>query len=273
MPPAHAEPFSAFAQQHVRGGALPLGLRRVRDVRFYLQHVGNTAHPAVLLLLAGLPRLHTLDVRFLNELDEDDGVAAVCGAEGVSEMVCLRLGYGGVPTWAFEMLLPLARSLTHFAYGDVASGGLRGFEAARVGRALYGARETLRSLVLCFREVEEGEVVHDGREEHSQTVLGSLREWPVLRSVRCSMAPLLGRGACRLVDVLPRVLTRLVVECDELWEEERTREEVVDLFKRRREVGMLWLEVVSVPRGWGGLEDVRGVADVAGVALVRGGVE
>lgn len=97
--------------------------------------------------------------------------------------------YGGVAPWVFQQLLPLARTLTHFSYGDRMPGGLRGFYPSGFARALMCAKATLQSLVLCFAGADEG-----GEVDHMAGAIGSLRDWPVLRSVRCSLAPLSGGG-------------------------------------------------------------------------------
>lgn len=277
-PPSYIDSFGTFMlERSLQAPAvLPIGLQSLREVRYYLDDSSNSEYPPTLLVLIALPCIRVLDVRFLNPTGMGRYEYENWGARrardlsryaGTSELTHLRLGYGDVEPWVFQQLIPLARTLTHFSYGDRMARGLCSFDPADFARALSCAKATLRSLVLCFDDTDYGVLT-----EPMVGTIGSLRDWPVLCSIRCSLAPLLGvhgETAVRLVDVLPLVIRSFEVGIDEFWGVEETVAEIVDMLQWKDRAGLRCLAVVLVPVSWGELRPVRESCDAAGVELVR----
>lgn len=279
LPPSYIDHFGRFMlERSLQSPAvLPIGLQSLREVRYYLDDNANDAYPSTLLVLIALPCIRVLDVCYLHDKEDTDiyensnwggpDVLDFTHHAGTSQLTHLRLSYGGVAPWVFQQLLPLARTLTHFSYGDRMPGGLRGFYPRGFARALMCAKATLQSLVLCFADADEG-----GEADHTAGTIGSLRDWPVLRSVRCSLAPLVGvrrEQVVRLVDVLPLVIRSFEVDIDEVWGVEETVGEVVDMLQRKDQARLGCLAVVTVPRCWGVLQPVRELCGAAEVVLAR----
>lgn len=280
VPPSYLDYFGTFMLERSlqTPAVLPIGLQSVRKVWYYLDDITSDTFPSTLLALIALPCIRELDVGFLHDIDDTDSYDydnqrvpdpfAFAGRAGTSEMTHLRISYGGVMPWVFDQLLPLARTLTHFSYGERMAGGLRGFPPVGFARALSCAKATLQSLVLCFVPTD-----YDEDPEELEGTIGSFQDWPVLYRIRCSLAPLLGECPeimLRLVDVLPLVIRSFEVGIDVVWGVEETVTEVIDMLQWKDRAGLGCLAVVSVPMSWGVLQPVRESCDAAGVVLVRG---
>lgn len=133
--------------------------------------------------------------------------------------------------------------------------------------ALSCARETLESLTLGLcSSVEDnlGWGIGGG--------LGALGDWPVLRSVECSMMALMGmreNAVGGMADVLPKAVREVaIIVGGGGWE----GADVVEQVERMVESGLLrWLEVVTIESGAIGdvdYERLRGVCELGNVKLV-----
>lgn len=271
MPPYEHDLLTTFLQ-----GQASTGLQSLREVKYYWDTTENGVNPALLLSLFALPAIRVLDVYFLNDAEADadtnhtDDLAHHIGTSTVTD---LRFGYGDISPWAFDLILPIPRALTHFTYGAGASGSCRRFDSARFGQALMSAKFTLQSLVLCFADMADTDDYDDTEEESPLLTIGSLRDWPALCRIRCSLSPLLGKERetlLQLVDVLPRVIREFDVGLDEFWSYGETLAKVCEMVKGRGEGGLLQLARVGVPVWWGVQGQLKAVCDAAGVAVVRG---
>lgn len=83
-----------------------------------------------------------------------------------------------------------------------------------------------------------GIIVEEGVEEQT---LGSLHDWPVLRSVQCPLGALLGKrpkvAAARLVDVLPAVIRDLCVDTNWYWRGLEVADKLLEMVNGRAECG------------------------------------
>lgn len=113
---------------------------------------------------------------------------------------------------------------------------------------------------------------HDSQDTNLETIfiIGSLAEWPVLKSVKCSSTPLLGRGLgqtqIRLVDVLPRVLCEFEIEKDRYWSTGKMVDAVVDTLQTR-EGRLEQLGVVTVRREELSVRQLLVACEEAGVRM------
>lgn len=154
--------------------------------------------------------------------------------------------------------------LTRFSYTDC--DGMAGiFKCAVFRVALQQLQGTLRELVLRFRWAVDK--TYGGEE-----IVASFRDWPALRSMRCSVTVLVGRarvrGVVQLREVLPPVVERVVVDVDGNWVD--WKEQMVDLVEGEE---FARLEEVVVPgkRAWVGRKvgaRLQEACDSAGIVLL-----
>lgn len=134
-------------------------------------------------------------------------------------------------------------------------------------------RSTLRNLKLDFA----GEPPFEDEEFELPFPEGSLRDWPVLQVLRCSLVPLLGRGvteeSARLVDVLPPGLRELEVLRDWRWGEDEAVRQVVEVLGKKKDAvpGLVKVAVFGAggSGGEGGVQELVRACDRAGVCFVQ----
>lgn len=105
---------------------------------------------------------------------------------------------------------------------------------------------------------------------------GSLREWPVLRTLSCSLMPLLGKGQLhgspRLVSVLPPSLRELEILEDSYWHAPEKAEQVVEMLAEKQ-WAVPYLEKIAVVMESGNTQSVRDkmvvACEAAGVRFVE----
>lgn len=190
----------------------PTALQSLREFRWYSANRHSGVSPGMLLALLRLPRIRIIDVHMVTRLPP------ATLAERTSCVTHLEFSFGGLSARSLALVLAVPRALTHFTYRAVA--GNRA-SMAELADALRPVRETLQHLDLdvfrCIGSVPSG-VCGDGS-------IGSLRTWPALRSVRCSLAVLVGSEES-LVDVLPGGLCALETIQDPVWSVEKVVREV-----------------------------------------------
>lgn len=218
--------------------SLPIGLRYMRTVSFGAG--GSEVSPKALLTILKLPCIREVYVHITADLDEilTTSPIATAFATGTSTVTNLEFGYGAVNTYSLARIITMPRTLTRFSYTscDSVPGS---FKCAVFGMALQRFRGTLQELVLRFRSVIDET---DGDE---QGTLGSLRDWPVLKFIRCSLTALVGRaamgGVAQLREVLPLAAESIAIDEDGDWVHWKVTEQMVDLveggeFGRLKEV-------------------------------------
>ncbi|KAL0630965.1 hypothetical protein Q9L58_010184 [Maublancomyces gigas] len=205
--------------------SLPICLRYMRSFSFLAG--GDDVSPKALLTILKLPCIRKIYVHITAHMEESTtvGATAAAFATGTSSVTDLQFGYGSVDTYSLARILSMPRMLTRFSYTDC-DGMAGSFKCAVFRVALQPFRGTLQELVLRFRwAVDE---THGG-----EGTLGSFRDWPVLRSMRCSVTVLVGRarvrGVVQLREVLPLVVERVVVDVDGDWVDWKVVEQMVDL--------------------------------------------
>lgn len=248
----------------LRYGDLPR-FECLREVRCNWENSSKAVCSATLIFLLTLPSLRTLEVRLPHRIHYSASFPGnFIGTSGVTD---LRLSYGCMSAVEFETVLRIPRALTHFSYNNFPSTLMNiqklGWLLQRVCRA------TLQVLALTMRP---SYITFLGYYRLNFPIQ-SLRDWPVLRSVRSSLTVLLGPGPAQsvvhLIDVLPVVIRELEIELDTCWTETEIAAEVIELlhWKGLGEVDQLVLLTIPVQVH----EAARWLSvacDVAGVKLV-----
>lgn len=258
---------------------LPIGLQSLRQfTTSYINHSSGCS-PLMVLGLLALPSIRILDIFLVSEMeisiadgDADDGAKLDLSSPdfvGTSSVTDLRFGRGDVSSSSLMRIIPIARMLTRFSFGERSTGRRNGFNVAEFWTALQGLRETLQRLAVCF------EYYHYTRGDRDATLdtIGSLRDWPVLAEIRCPVSLLLGVGGrqtgmvLRLVELVPRVVREVRITAEEYWSDEETAEQVGEMVKLKNVYGLQRLALVSFPHD-GRVEEMRSVCDAASVRLV-----
>lgn len=192
---------------------------------------------------------------------------------GKSTVTDLRLSYRDMSIENLAIVLAIPRALTRFSCKNLPLD--RHFNGPRLGAVMKRCvGSTLQYLALNWgvkTDLPAGAVFSNRK---ARFAIGSLREWPVLWSLRCSPTLLLGMGSkaavVKLRGVLPRVLQEWEIELDEWWTVQEVVDEVVGLLQAG---GMDMLKVITIPpraeKVAGGL---RVKCESLGVKLMVGGV-
>lgn len=257
-PPHDLDIFNEFMEANAFSPieALPVGLRYLRTLRFCSS--GCIVTPKTLLTMFKLPRIRSIDVHITDNEDLlEDLEHASAPYLRMSSVTELTFSHGTVTGWLMARILAIPRALTYLSYVD-SSSALGKFDSPVFGLALRTVHGTLRYMRLGFPHTagywgnDSDDDDSDDDDNSRNNTIGSLRDWPVLRSVRCPLTPLLGRGpgrtTPRLVDVLPLVIMRLTVDLDRFWTVSQVVDHVVDLLEQKQACGLDQLAVVTI--GW-----------------------
>lgn len=265
---------SSFTRLWHDTATVPRGLESLRE--FHCPPLPETdsdtsdgISPSTLLLFMKLPHIHRIEIPSVDR--HYIPVNPLVAAAATSRVTHLRLSHALTSAWTLTSVLRVPIALTHFSFSAVSDSNVN---LPAIMGALVHIRQSLRCLHLDFRDAaltsdDEGEwwVPHEE---------GSLRHWPVLRTLSCSLMPLLGKGqldeAVHLVDVLPVSLRELEVLQDWHWRVSEEVDEVVEMLERKEYV-VPQLEKLAVVMVWGRNEGLvqRLVAacELAGVSLVE----
>lgn len=141
------------------------------------------------------------------------------------------------------------------------------FQAFRT--ALAPLQSSLTNLVLYYWTTRTLNTHHGG----PSTTIGSLRDWPVLRSLHCSLLPILGLGlpgeSRDIARVLPVCIRELEILDDQFWTPDDALHEAVVMVRQKKAVLPELRKVVVYSRGGGDTvarERLRRACVDAGVA-------
>lgn len=181
-------------------------------LRKFTPHRWVDDNSATITLLASIMRLPSIltiwvDMEIADEYRYEPAAEdSLIACHGQSKVTHLSFLYGNFSNFRLKEILQVPRALTHFTYHDTFE--LTIIETTTFQSALSHLRPTLQFLELgCLRTLEMS--------QSAERTIGSLRDWPVLRTVRCGLATLLGRPSeakVRLVDVLPLGIRELKIQ-------------------------------------------------------------
>lgn len=209
---------------------LPVALRSVRAITFGPD--GSEVSFKALLTILRLPYIREIDIHILVVTAEiETSSLTPANYDAMSTATSLRFGYGTIDTMVLARILAMPLALTRFSYIDY-DGRIGRFNCGVFWTGLQCCRETLQVLELWFRMAAT--IDDDGALGKNE---GALHGWPVLKSVRCQLATLLGkdpeRPVARLADVVPAVLTDLTIDDDEYWEFAPVVDQVLEMVVRK----------------------------------------
>lgn len=263
--------FDEFLEETVvlPTGALQPLLKSLRDVTYYYEHIVLT--PKSLAPVLNLPSIRKIEVHGGGNMNQFD--FALSAYTGRSSVTGLYFWHCSVCTASLTRLLAIPLALTHFTYLDrTGNPGL--FESALFGRGLRGSRSTLQYLRLTFANMYR----FGPPAVATLDSLGSLQDYPVLRSVWCSLSVMLGRNplaaTARVVHVLPAVVEEFRVgnQAFDYWKYSQVVEQVLEMLELKRVGGGFGklAKVTLMPRETGEAEEpaLRAACDAVGVVLV-----
>lgn len=238
-------------QDFLPSDALPVGLQSLREL--HCDYEFNVSRKNMRKIMQ-LPLLRVLRVT----MEDDTGVEGVeidkwTGSSAVTDLAIVS---GYVRVRQLKAILKIPKAAARFSFSAHRALAFGDFDASGTWRALGLHRQTLQYVQLSIDD-NVYESFDDVVVEH--TAISSLRHWPVLRTIDCSISRLLGYGrekaVMRLVDVLPMSIRELVLDGDEFWMEGEVIDELVHMMEMKEVAGLDYLRVVEVPESMG--QDIR----------------
>lgn len=193
---------------------LPMPLQSLREFCCLHDAINDSMNSMMLLTLISLPCITIIDVR---AIDSPSASTQPSGAAGTSPLTKLRLTNSMLILSTLSLVLAVPRALTHFAYSVPAG---RFYNVTGFTDSLRPMQNTLQYLQLDFSGMvregyspprrSPGQLMTGFRPYYPHGFTGgSLCGWNALRTLSCSLSPLLGNWMAgrllRLVDVLPGV--------------------------------------------------------------------
>lgn len=264
MPPDERDDFDDLMEAHhvlQPTVSLPLALQSLRDFHWYSRTGESSETPKLFSTLMRLPCIHTVSLHMMHKtvisfpgVDAPTGATTTTAATtatttatstSTSTVTHLELWFGNLSPWSLGCILKLTHALTHFSYRTLR--GLSDFSG--FAAALQPLQNSLRHLQLDLFWLPDSSWVWT----ETSTALGSLREWPVLRSLRISLVILLGKalqGEPRLLaHMLPKSLFVLDVLKDHCWSAAEVVDELVAMLEQK-EAMLPGLRRVAVVRAF-----------------------
>lgn len=255
-----------FIGKHVNGNEphnLPVWLRQLRHIRDSWVEALIGIDWNTLLALFFLPSIQSIDIHI------EYGFEPLIHTGPLSSVTELTLRAGRISTSSLGIILSVPCALKHFALVDFEILDSV-FNAQALGAALRPLRGTLRYLRvgLCDYWNMGPEVLGDG----TANTIGGFSDWPALKSLRCSLTLLVGRGMegaiSGLAGVLPIGIREVAIEADQCWSGKETADVIEELMGQKDMCGLESLAVITVGiKVRGNVERVRVACQDVGVSL------
>lgn len=265
---APREPFKAitnlFSDRYdLPHGNRPMSFHSLRELRL---KCSDRYHPVFscslsMLAISQLRSLRKLDISHV-DMTEPESLNNVSfrGKSPITHL-SIRPSSSSAPLLATIMAHP--RALTHLEL-VYTIGNNSPFQGPLFGTTLQPLRNTLQELNIYL--VNEPKIRLWGDSDYT---VGSLRDWTVLRHVRCPVRVLEGHG--ELANQLPKGIVRFVAEEDDFDSPAYVVDEVIGLVARKKECGLdLFREVTVIGVADGHIHLLQAVCVEAGVELVPG---
>lgn len=189
---------------------LPVSLQSLREFRCQKKNDIGGIEVNTLLMLLDLPLIHTIDVHII------DGIVKPTKSNKTSNVSNISLSYKNKREASLGTILGRLQAVKRLSY--TISNSYIVSHSRRLSQALQPLKATLQYLRLDCATLAE---IDDGDGNDNTRKIGSLRDWPVLRTLIASLLPLLGTvlvdTAPRLVDVLPECLCKIEILEDRYW--------------------------------------------------------
>lgn len=250
--------------------ALPAALTSVSEVTYCPK---STATARIWLrVLFNLPSIRKIAVSGISaHIQPAFDLSTFTGITSISDF---HFCYGSIPTSTLTRALEMCTGLTRFSYLDV-YGNPNDFDPALFGRALRASRNTLQYLRLSLASKRR----HTAS-QYPPDSIGSLQDYPALRTVWCPFLVLLGRkpelAKERLVCVLPPAIEELRIgnPAFDLWPYSAVRLQVTEVLEQKgfgRFVKLVKLTMMSRGLNDAQEESLRAACDAVGVTLCISG--
>lgn len=249
----------------------------LREVKCCWRNSVSAMHHATFMFLLMHPSMRKFEARLVNTPSFGTQRQIPDSCIGKSMVTDLWLSYGNMMSGTLERILLVPQALTHFSYTDIP---MEMCDIPQVGLVLgRTVGRTLQFLALTLGH--ESNVWNRqwnwnnwaNLASWTNVPIGSLREWPVLWSIRTSLTVLLGRGRAhsmlRLIDVLPVVIREFEIELDPYWTATEVADEVVEMLRLDGAGDFDELAVIMIPgEVYEVARSIGEACDVAGVELV-----
>lgn len=249
----------------------PMGLDSLRELRLNSNDRDDAICPwslANILQLDGLRKLRIYDI---DQISEDEFPELSPSASSpASSITHLSIGFNELTGSALALVMVSLQNLTslELVYRAAYKYPL---DTPLFGSALLPLRDTLQELNIFFLYTA---YVYG----YEEMTVGSLREWPVLRRVRCPLTVLLGpedaSDGYKLAELLPTVIVKFVAEMDQFWSGDMVGHELAVLLRRKEECGLDQFTELAVvgDEANDAIAMLQAPCVAAGVELVKGEV-
>lgn len=219
--------------------ALAVGLQSLRVIDFGWDY-DHCVSSNMMLGMMLLPSIRVITAYLSDDLPIDAvEIEKWAGKSTVTDLTVL----GTLKLSSLELLLKLPKALEKIDYYGYDAWDEGKFNVGEAWRILGQQRQTLQSARWL---IYDG--CHNLVEGPAKYTINSLRDWPVLRRINCSISRLLGyrrrNTVLRLVDVLPKGIEMLELAVDRFWTEEEAVAELVQLIELKEATGLHSLKVV-----------------------------
>lgn len=228
-------------------GTLPLGLQSLRIFHWGAITEYSGVSTKLLLTIMGLPRIQKIDVSLYSCPGRhlDPSTAATIQPSTVTH---LTLPPSDISASTLTSILKVPRALEHFTYY---TRGHTEPELLQIGAAMKPLQNSLQYLYLDLGGTKYRSGTQapshmylyygDRNSQRPSDTIGSLRLWPVLRTVRCTLKALLGNRSQDtqpplLAYILPAGIQVLEILHDKFWTVSEAVHQVIVLLAYKEEM-------------------------------------
>lgn len=235
FPPVESYEFTDFVDSHCSPmqpiTSLPMAFRSLRVFDCFWDTDACSASTMTLLTLLRLPHIQVITIPAPDGIYFTDEEALIAAAIS-STVTHLKFPFSQIEPEELLTILKTPRALTHFSFY---SRGINiNYDFRALQTALLPLRNSLTTLVLHYRTTRTISTHIGG----PSTTIGSLRDWPVLRSLKCSLLPILGLGlpgeSREIARLLPVSVRELEILDDQFWTADHALYEAWVMVRQKR---------------------------------------
>lgn len=221
-PQVRRDVFDIFIEAHQTPQpmeALPLAFQNLHEFNWFSDRYCGIS-PAMLLAILQLPRMRVIRVDLIEELDKSFpafGTAEAIALSGTSPVTHISFPFINISPSSLKRILVVPHALKYFSYHMPCD---QDFGLSDIRQALQPLQRSLCYLHLEFFLLHDDVLVSS---------IGSLRDWPELRCVRCSLATLLGGDIANITEQLAYALPRRLHALEIIHSDRWTAAAVVDV--------------------------------------------
>lgn len=250
---------------HLPQSERPISLLSLRELQIKSSDYYSDISGFTFLTLLQLNSLRKLSIDEVEGSHEYGSLPCSCFTSP-APITHLNIGLGSNTTTNEAFSMMNTRTITHLDL-ECQVGYKYMYSIPELGLTLLPMRDTLQQLTVHLDIVDN--VLNFTDDPIS---IGSLREWPLLRSVRCSLTLFLGREPgdtpFKLVEMLPRGIVEFVADVDREWNADDVGYEVLEMVREKEVWGLGQLREVAVV-GNVQCNELVASCEAAGVVLLR----